>query len=1016
MIFLLLCEKEGASPKVAQKSPKAETSNWGVQFGGIPIKEESSRGIGKSMLRQVGRVGRAGVTGIAGLADIPNLAAMGLHAAGLKEEPTFYKPVASRVQEGIDTLTGGELKPEGKAEEYMDIIGEGLAPLALAPFTGGASLTGTVAKGLGKAATGLPGRALQKISKFGSKPYALTGSNIAGSAGSSAAVKAYLDEGGDPNLIGPLLASMAGGAAARGALRLKNPLNAAAEGIGRATQFSPEKYAKNAELGLPVTPANVSKSNLPRYVEMVAAKMPGSMGPLEDFYKNREAAIAGNLGIRTPGELEQAVRNVPKHLAKEGAEGYHKRASDIYKARESKFLPREKQAIANKEVIDVSDIINKLEHEKSLSLTEAAKNRFDKTKGGILLKELRESVPETSQSPLIKDLKKQGYTDDLIKKIIKTVEGESPITKKGIGLHDLNELRKKALQESLELKTPLGAGTPESRGASERARMLGEKRHQFIEEIGTPSEKYNASQARRFWAQYKDDKNGMSKYVAKITGTPNDASAFKKLISDDPKFLNVARQGLKHQDRTKLAEAIVADLGERQGRFNINSVHTAFSNLENPVKQEFLKTLPNQAAKNNFTKTMRFIGDNKKMMESLANTSNTAHSNHIIDLMKRYGTATAAAATGYGIMDLTGLVATYAGLKYGAKIWTNQNFLKRMNDVMTNKNIKGETNKLDLLMKSVNQLGRQSKHMDQGYAKGGAVKHRQGFPGGGLTGRAGFEAMYGDRSDDEEEHKSQSARPPRGYVPPPMVAPPQRPASVAPVVPPPPPLPVPPPPLPVALPPVPLPMLPPVLGGLKLMAPKLREDHVRYLSHKDLPANPLKVPKYLREQASEKAQRRMGQANNPIDASTIISMNNGLLKDWTNFVRDPATQAALGKNQLVNFNVVNRPAPHARIGRALTNEQLSSKYYSDPGFTMQVGVYGPQPNYTYPPGHQYAGQTLWIPGHLNSVSPLPGHQPINIPSINKKRKIKNEPSSGNIQDFDFSNYTPPPSRINPHNQ
>ena len=706
----------GGHRAVAQKSPTnrpeiAQTSNWGTQFGGVPAKkEEPSRGIGSSLLRQAGRVGRAGATGIAGLADIPNLAAMGLHAAGMKESPTFYKPVASRVQEGIDTLTGGALKPENKAEEYMDIIGEGLAPLAMAPLTGGASLTGTIAKGLGKAATGLPGRALQKVASMGSKPYALTGSNVAGSVGSSAALKAYLDEGGDPNLIGPLLASMAGGAGARGALRLKNPLNAAAEGIGRAAQFSPEKYAKNIELGLPVTPANVSKSKLPGYVEMVAAKMPGSMGPLEDFYNNREAAIASNLGISTPGDLEQAIKNIPKHLAKEGAEGYNKRASNIFGKREAKFKAREQQAIANKEVVDVSDIINKLEHERSLRTN---KRIFDKSGDGILLKELKESVPQSYQKSLLKGLKKQGYTDDVIEKILKSTEEKLPIPKKGINLTDLNDLRKKALQESIELQTPIGARTPESINAAERSQILGNKRHQFMEEIGNPSERHNATQARRFWAQYKNEENGMSKYVGKLTGAEDNATAFKKLIGTNPKYLNVARQGLNHQDRTKLAEAIISDLGERQGRFNINSAHTGFSNLEGPVKQEFLKTLSSKAAANNFSKTMEFIGDNKKMMENLANTSNTAHTNNIIDLMKKYGAATVAAATGYGVMDLTGLAATYAGLKYGAKAWTNQNFLRRMNDVMTTRNLKGKTTKLNLLIKSINQLGRHAKYMDQ---------------------------------------------------------------------------------------------------------------------------------------------------------------------------------------------------------------------------------------------------------------------------------------------------------------
>lgn len=683
----------------------------------IPENPKPTRGIGKAALRQVGRLVRAGATGIAGIADIPNLAALGLHAAGIKENPTFYEPIAGKLQKIIDTRTGGRLAPENKAEEYMDIIGEGLAPLVLSPLTGGASLSGVAARGLSKrAGKGFASKAAQKVANIGSNPYKLSASNVAGSVGSSAALKAYLDEGGDPGLLGPLLASMAGGIGARGALKLKNPMNAAAEGLGRVTGFSPEKYAKNIELGLPVTPATVSKSKLPGYAEMIAAKMPGSMGPLEDFYKNREAAIAHNLGIRTPEDLDQTVRNIPKNLAKQGAEGYHERASKIYKHREKGFMPREQEAITKKELIDVSDIIDKLEHERSLSLTEAAKKRFDKTKEGILLKELRESIPESSQQSesalLIKQLRDQGIKDDIIKRIVKSELGD--ITpEKGIGLHDLNKLREKALQESIELKSPLGAGTPESARAAERSHMLAGKRYKFMEDTGSPSEIHNARQARKFWSDYKDEKNGVSKYVAKLTGADNDAVAFQKLTSSNPKYLSLARQGLNKEDRPKLAEAIIADLGERQGRFNLNTAYTGFTKLEEPVKQELLKTLPNKAAKNNFERTMEFIGDNKKMMESLANTSNTAHSNHIIDLMKRYGSASIAAATGYGVMPLTGLIATYAALKSGAKIWTNQNFLRRMNDVISANNLKGQTNKLDLLLKSVGQTGRHMKHIEE---------------------------------------------------------------------------------------------------------------------------------------------------------------------------------------------------------------------------------------------------------------------------------------------------------------
>lgn len=703
---------------VGKPAVKAESSNWGSQFGGVPVGESSERSLGASALRQVGRLGRAAATGITGIADIPNLAAMGLHAAGLKETPTFYEPLAGKVQQSIDTLTGGKLKPENKTEEYVDMISEGLAPMAL---TGGTSLTGSAARGLSKTGAKLPTKIAQ-ATLVSPEP---TAANFAQNVGSSAALKSYLDEGGDPGLVGPLLASMAGGVGARGALataknipKLKNPLNAAAEGIGRATGFSPEKYAQNAELGLPMSLATTSNSMIPTYAELAMAKMPGSMGPMEKFYKRRESSIARNLGVSSPDDLEKAVSNPQKHLAKEGAKGYHERASDIYERRQEKFKPREEKAIKNKETIDISDLIQKLEDKRERRVSTSSKADFDtKNKDGILLQKLMEySEPSEKQiqADLIrKELQKIKTPEEIINKTIKSEFGEIPSSKTTIGLEDLNDLREKALDESKTLKAPLGEGTTESRNAGIRYGELSKKRHQFIEEVGTPTEVHNAKQARKFWAKYKDEKNGMSKYVAKITGTDSNDQAFSKLMSKDPKYLRVARQGLDRQSREELNNSIISELGSRQGRFSITSAHTNFLKKGNEWGNEYLKDLPTRAARNNFEGTMKLIGDNKRMMEKLANTSGTAHSKHFIDQMKRYGSAAVAAATGASLTGLLGLALETAALNTGAKIWTSQKFLRRVNDTIKANRPRAKANKLDMLLKTIEQTGTHTKHINE---------------------------------------------------------------------------------------------------------------------------------------------------------------------------------------------------------------------------------------------------------------------------------------------------------------
>jgi hypothetical protein len=696
-----------------KSQPKESSHDWFNQFGGKSIGQKSERSFGKSALRQAGRIGRAALTGVASIADIPNLPAMGLHAAGLKETPTFYEPIAGKVQQGIDTLTGGAFKAESTPEEYMDIIAEGLAPIVL---TRGASLLGNAPGAIGKSA--------QALSKVGGKAgFNPTAANVAGSVGSSAALKSYLDQGGDPGIVGALLASTAGGAAGRGALKLANPLNTAAETAGWATRFNPKEYAKQTKLGIPVSLGSVSKSEIPKWAELVGAKSLLTMQPIQKLHKSREKAIARNLGVSTPENLVHAVENVPVHLAKKGATGYYNRVENIYKKRNAQFEPRIKEAIKNKETTSVSDLIEKFKAKRENFVSEKAKLDFDKTPDGILLKKLEEYSP-TSQIQADADLVRnelqamktpdgQPIPQEVINKTVKSNIGEVPVGDKRIGYEDLNLLREKALDESKTLKAPLGEGTMQSAKASIRHGELSKQRQIFIEGIGTPKEVHNARQAHKFWAKYKNEDHGMSKYVGHITGADNDVDAFKRLLDgDQPKYLSIARQGLDKVGREELGHSIIDELGKRQGSWNINTFHTNFLKKGKQWKQQAYRTaFPSKAAKENFTRTMDFVGHNKKIIEKFANTSNTTHTKQFINWGAQIGTATAAAVTGFGFYPLLAVGLEAATLYGGSKIWTSQKFLKRVNDVLTAKTVSGKAHKLDVLYNSINQLGRQSHNL-----------------------------------------------------------------------------------------------------------------------------------------------------------------------------------------------------------------------------------------------------------------------------------------------------------------
>jgi hypothetical protein len=627
------------------------------------------------------------------------LISLGAHAAGLKETPTFYDSVAGRTQNAIDEYTEGKLRPENKTEEYMDVIGEGLAPLALAPLTGGASLTGMAAKNIGKIATSpITRKIAEKVAKWGSNPYAATLSNVAGNAGSSAAMKTYVDNTKNPGLLGTLAAASLGGSGARAVL---SPKKAAATVAGSSTRFDQDKYKRATDLGIPVTLANTAKGKIPGRIEMFASKTPGIAGDFEDIYRKQESAIARNLGISTPDDLEHAVSHVKKHLVKQGAEGYHKRVSELFGKRKDKFRGREEKAIRDKELIDVSGIINDLEKEKLLSLTSQAKNDFNKTGNGILLQKLKDYVPEMNGSDELNKLIERIRSGDVDIDLNKIT---SPT--RGVGLHDLNTLRKKALNESIESKTPTGGGTPLSVEAAKRSSLLSQKRYEFMNQVGNKVEKHNAGEANKLWSQYKNEKKGTSSFVEDISGPMNDADSFN-LLKKDARYFNVARQGLPKSERPKLAEAFISDLGNRGDKFDIRRASTSFNKLEAPVKEQLLKSLPNKDARNSFTKTMDFVRENKKLMNKLSKMSNDADSNDLLSHIKKYGTTTAIFAGGaFGAPAMTAF--GYGTTKIGAKLWTNQDFIKLVNEVKTAKTHGQQSKSIDLLLKSVNQAGRSS--------------------------------------------------------------------------------------------------------------------------------------------------------------------------------------------------------------------------------------------------------------------------------------------------------------------
>jgi hypothetical protein len=684
------------------------------------------------------RYARAGLSNLAGLADVPNIAATGLYLAGLKETPTFYDPISEKAEGLFDTVTGDNYKPQNKFEEYEDIAAGSLAPMLLAPFTGGASLLATAAKSAAKLATKATAKkALDTVAKFGSKTYAPTKFNVASSVGGSTAAKTYAENAEDPGVLGTLGAGLLGGLGGASAANYKN---IAAKGMGKATRFNPKEYAKYKDLNVRMSLGDTGKGTVPKKIEYAAAHTLGLENQFKKHYLGQESDLARNIGITNHKDLEGAVSNIPHELAKKGATGYEDRFKDITDKKFSKFKRIEDEAIAKGQQVDVSDMIGELEAKRNRALTEHTKELFDATRQGKLLKDLKGAIPsgndlkngssldpavieaavgkqktinEINKMPIPENMKKQMLDKYEAKtKDIKPLEYEPKGT--GVGYEDLNDMRETALHESIDARDPFKRSTPKSRAAAEVSHKLSERRHKFVEEHGTPTEKRHSKEGKAMYSAFeapphmKED-TGVAHFMRKITGSENDQVAFNKLKKDS-RYLKVARQGLSKAERPQLAEALVADSGNTGGRFSVNKAHSTITAMPKKVQKELVKTVGDKTAQKTFNDTMKLIGKNKRMMKSIENTSGTTQAKQTINIISKVAQTGVYAATGY-FAPFVKMAVGAAIVKGGAKLWTNQDFLHRVNKTMTATSTEQLLAAAKALSRSVNQAGRQSEHV-----------------------------------------------------------------------------------------------------------------------------------------------------------------------------------------------------------------------------------------------------------------------------------------------------------------
>jgi hypothetical protein len=654
---------------------------------GLPPVKDVDRPWSEALVRQ----GARGLTdlsiGLGEVADFPNVVAMGLHAAGRKKTPEFYPSIGQKLEKKYTERTKGYLRPENKAEEYASTATRAVAPFLLAPFTGGASLTGTLARALTK--KGAEKGVAAKLAKWGANTYKPTAANIGGAFGASGATKYYIDDkienNENPGFWPMIAASVIGGTGGRAAANYKQ---VAAKTLGVATRFNPEEFAKQIKMGYLPSLSSTSKSMTPARFENFLSNLPFHEGSFNKFYQKQRAALAKNLGFRDPEDLKHIALNPAEDLAIEGAQGYVNRADQHFKNRERNFAGREWSAINNKELVDVSDIVHRLTKKRNRSPSNDARLDFDTTPDGVLRQKLI-NYSYLDADEIAKGAKKgakegpKGAKGPKEPKEAKTKGKKEAKEETKVSYSDLDDLRKEALEESLRLRTPLGAGTDASKEASARSGMLGNKRHEFINKTGTPFEAHNSREAKKFYSRFRRPKKGGYDIAEDITGAADDSAAFGKLLTKEG-AINVVRQGLSKEQLPRFFESIMSKLGKQGDTININATQRRYSDLKPAIRKDLLKTIKDKNQRKNFERTMDFIGENKAKLNKIINTSHTTDKAEFIHYVKKYGKLLGGLAAGSGAAYLSlgptlfGLAAT----KTVSKLWTNQKFLKHVNETM----------------------------------------------------------------------------------------------------------------------------------------------------------------------------------------------------------------------------------------------------------------------------------------------------------------------------------------------
>jgi len=684
-------------------------------------EEEASSGNyldkGKRIVAQLGRNVAAGVGDVADLPALPfELGRYGYkkarHALGHEEEePEFGKwlpGLGEKIAHGIDVATKGYTKPRTHSERLAESLTRGVVGLPV-----GAGV-GSIAAKIPLKALSMSGKGLHRISHP-------TLGNIAATAGGTGAAHEYQEQMEKPSALGSMLSglggSILGGAtlpAARTAVNVlsRSPQNTVANRVGKAFKVEPELYERGIKLGLEPSIGMASSSPSAMGIELKLAKHPKTSGLFDKLHAQREAKLSKHLGIREEN-LEKAVEQPQHFLAKEGSEKYKEAKGAEFREKQEAYRPFLKELYESHHDIPIDDLLGRIEENyKKGHYLESHQEMFGQTYPGKIEKQLlkaqaqNRSHGQVERSQYVRDLLNKGISKEVAQKEASKMFGSLEQERTGVPFTTLEKLRVKIMDHKNALDPKKQARA--YREATDLYDMVRGKIESHIEHHATPEQIKSYKESNAQYADYASrEQSDMKHFVYDLTGTRNEQDAFRKLTKD-PRYLEAASKYLDTDQKRDLLETLVATAGNRQGRFNIAHAHTELLKYPYEVRKKMASFFPTAKERENFVDALSWIGENKRNISKIANTSGSAHMGadilrsaaYLQSVSKVVGSPLGLSSFKSGVSEAVNLILQDLAVLGGGKLLTDKTYLDRIAKVRRADTVPSKINHIKLLLKA----------------------------------------------------------------------------------------------------------------------------------------------------------------------------------------------------------------------------------------------------------------------------------------------------------------------------